>query len=125
VHGRRESLTGSPSLVRAVARTDCEAYAVSADARRQLLRESGSFTGLRVIGSRHSRDTFRIREFLARNRVLLTWLDLEADPEVQRLLARFGVSEAETPVVRPRRRRRAGGTGGRGLRRLSSSRTST
>jgi thioredoxin reductase (NADPH) len=88
-------LTGSPSVVSAVARTDCDVYEVSADAlrevlsqcpdlsdvilqafiaRRQLLREAGNFTGLRVIGSRHSQDTFRIRDFLARNRVLFTRL---------------------------------------------------
>lgn len=113
-------LTGGPSVVSAVARGDCEVYEVSADAlrqllnrcpdlgdvilqafiaRRQLLREAGSFTGLRVIGSRYSRDTFRIRDFLAKNRVLFTWLDLEADPEVNQLLKRFGVTEADTPVV--------------------------
>src|SRR5207244_772334 len=46
-------------------------------ARRQLMRESPEFTGLRVIGSRYSRDTFRIRDFLAKNRVLFTCLDLE------------------------------------------------
>jgi len=44
---------------------------------RQLLRESGSFTGLRLIGSRYSRDTARIRDFLSANRVPFTWLDLE------------------------------------------------
>ena len=113
-------LTGSPSVVSAIARGECEVYEVSADvlrqvlnrspqlgdlilqafiARRQLLRESGEFTGLRVIGSRYSRDTFRIREFLAKNRVLFTWIDLETAPEVDRLLKQFGVSEAETPVV--------------------------
>ena len=113
-------LSGSPSLVSAVARADCEVYGISPAglrdvlnncpelgniilqafiARRQLLRESGSFTGVRVIGSRYSRDTFRIRDFLARNLVLFTWLDLESDPEVDRLLRRFGVSESDTPVV--------------------------
>src|SRR4051812_40027997 len=113
-------LTGRPSVVSAVARTDCEVYEVSADgvrgilnrcpdlgdiilqafiARRQILRESGTFTGLRVIGSRYSRDTFRIRDFLAKNRVLFTWLDLETDPGVKELLKRFGVTEADTPVV--------------------------
>jgi thioredoxin reductase (NADPH) len=113
-------LTGSPSVVSAVARVDCEVYGISPAglrdvlnncpelgnvilqafiARRQLLRESGSFTGVRVIGSRYSRDTFRIRDFLARNLVLFTWLDLESDPEVDRLLRRFGISESDTPVV--------------------------
>ena len=33
-------------------------------ARRQLLRESPNFIGLRVIGSRYSPDTFRVRDFL-------------------------------------------------------------
>jgi thioredoxin reductase (NADPH) len=28
-----------------------------------------------------------------------TWLDLESDPQVKELLKRFGVSEADTPVV--------------------------
>src|SRR5207244_2568810 len=66
---------------------------------RQLLRESPEFTGLRVIGSRYSADTFRVRDFLARNRVLFTWLDVETDPQVDRLLKQFGVTEADTPVV--------------------------
>ena len=39
--------------------------------------------GLRVIGSRYSQETFRVRDFLARNRVPFTWLDLEADPRVE------------------------------------------
>jgi thioredoxin reductase (NADPH) len=118
--GEVAHLTGTPSLVRAVARTACELYAISPAglrelltncpelgdlilqafiARRQLLRESGGFTGVRVIGSRYSRDTFRIRDFLSRNLVLFTWLDLESDHEVDRLLRRFGVMESDTPVV--------------------------
>src|SRR5205823_2416355 len=68
-------------------------------ARRQLMRESPEFTGLRVIGSRYSRDTFRIRDFLAKNRVLFTWLDLEGDLAVNQLLQQFGVTEADTPIV--------------------------
>jgi thioredoxin reductase (NADPH) len=52
-----------------------------------------------VIGSRYSRDTFRIRDFLAKNRVLFTWLDLEGDPAVNQVLQQFGVTEADTPIV--------------------------
>ncbi len=113
-------LTGSPKVVSAIARSDCEVYEMSeADlrkvlnqdpqisdlilqafiARRQLMRESPEFTGLRVIGSRYSRDTFRIRDFLAKNRVLFTWLDLEGDPAVNQVLQQFGVTEADTPIV--------------------------
>ena len=118
--GEVTQLTGGPSLVSGIARGDCEVFEISDEdlrhilnqlpdlgdvilqafiARRQLLRESGNFTGLRVIGSRYSRDTFRIREFLTKNRILFTWLDLEADPQVGQLLKQFGLSEADTPVV--------------------------
>jgi thioredoxin reductase (NADPH) len=118
--GEVGQLTGGPSLVTAIARGDCEVYEVSPAAfrqlldhnpqlgdiilqafiaRRQLLRESGEFTGLRVIGSRYSQDTFRIREFLAKNRIPFTWIDLETDQQVDQLLKMLGVSEADTPVV--------------------------
>ena len=40
-----------------------------------------------------------MRDFLAKNRVLFTWVDLETDPNVDRLLKQFGVTEADTPVV--------------------------
>ena len=113
-------LTGGAALVSAVARGDCEVYEIAPGrvrevinlhpalgdtilqafiARRQLLRESGEFAGIRVIGSRYSSDTSRVRDFLARNRLPFTWLDLEANPDVAQLLKQFGVSEADTPVV--------------------------
>ncbi|MBV9126097.1 MAG: FAD-dependent oxidoreductase, partial [Planctomycetes bacterium] len=113
-------VTDRPAIVSAVARTEGEAYEVSPSAlrellnnhpdlgdlimqafiaRRQLLTGSGLFTGLRLIGSRYSRDTFRVRDFLSENRVPYTWLDLEADPQVRQLLERFGLGEADTPVV--------------------------
>lgn len=66
--------------------------------RRELLEEAG-FTGVRVVGSRYSRDTHRIREFLARNRVPSTWIDLEKDPGVDQLLMRFCVTADDMPVV--------------------------
>ena len=105
VHGRGEftgdisHLNGTPAIVTAVALSDCQVYAISSEllkqvinqcpdlgdiilrafmARRQLVRESGTFTGVLVIGSRYSPDTFRIRDFLAKNLVLFTWIDLEA-----------------------------------------------
>ncbi|MEO8591756.1 MAG: FAD-dependent oxidoreductase [Candidatus Solibacter sp.] len=113
-------LTGLPAIVSGVARGDVEVYEVSPEAlrrvlnqcptvsdiilqafiaRRQLLRESPEFTGLRVIGSRYSPDTFRVRDFLSKNRILFTWIDVETDPNVDRLLKQFGLTEADTPVV--------------------------
>jgi thioredoxin reductase (NADPH) len=56
--------------------------------------------GLRIIGSRHSRDAARLREFAARNRLLHVWVELEEDPEAAgALLERFGVESSKTPVV--------------------------
>jgi thioredoxin reductase (NADPH) len=113
-------LTGTPALFAAIALSDCEVYAIAGDllkqvinqcpdlgdiilrafmARRQMVRESGTFIGLRVIGSRYSPDTFRIRDFLAKNLVLFTWTDLEENPDVEQLLKHFGLTEADTPVV--------------------------
>src|SRR6266404_4442968 len=113
-------LTGDPKVVSCVARVDSDVYEISVEvlrgilnqdpqlsdlilqafiARRQLMRTSGDFIGLRVIGSRYSRDTFRVRDFLAKNRVLFTWMDLEGDPAVSKVLEQFGVSEADTPIV--------------------------
>lgn len=113
-------LTGTPSIVSIVTRGECDLYEVSPDnvrqtlnrcpdlgdvllqafiARRHLLREPGHFNGIRVIGSRHSRDTLRIREFLARNEIPYSWIDLEGDPQVNQILQQFGVKPEETPVV--------------------------
>ena len=66
-------------------------------ARRSILIEVGA--GVRVIGSRYSLDTRRLREFLARNRVPYHWMDLEDDDEAEALLRTIGVQPAETPVV--------------------------
>ena len=106
-HGPREfagdlsQLSGRPALVSGYARGECDAYEVSPEAlkqllnnhadlgdiilqafiaRRQLLRESGNFTGLRVIGSHSSQNTFRVRDFLSRNALLYTWLDSTPTP---------------------------------------------
>jgi thioredoxin reductase (NADPH) len=66
--------------------------------RIQIMRDL-NLTPLQVIGSRFSIDTFRIRDFFARNRVLFTWVDIEGDPHVDELLQQLKISEADTPVV--------------------------
>jgi thioredoxin reductase (NADPH) len=55
--------------------------------------------GLRIIGSRHSRDATRLREFAARNRLLHVWIELEEDPKAEALLEKFGADLSDTPVV--------------------------
>jgi thioredoxin reductase (NADPH) len=66
-------------------------------ARRSMLIELGS--GFKIVGSRHSVDTRRIREFAARNRLPHTWIDLDEDQRAEALLRRLGVSPQQTPVV--------------------------
>jgi thioredoxin reductase (NADPH) len=51
-----------------------------------------------LVGSSYSADTLRIKEFLTRNGHPYTYIDLERDPDVESVLARFHVSVADTPV---------------------------
>lgn len=120
-------LTGNPAIVSAVCRGGCEAYAICEDdlqrilqddprlsdiilqgfmARRQLLENAPGFVGLRVIGSRYSKETIQILDFLARNHVPKTFLDLEpktgsekSNTDVEALLKRFGLRPDQTPIV--------------------------
>ena len=66
-------------------------------ARRQVLMNVG--TGLRIVGSRYSRDALRLREFAVRNRLPHAWLDLEEENGADAVLREFGVEHSETPVA--------------------------
>jgi thioredoxin reductase (NADPH) len=66
-------------------------------ARRSYMMRTG--VGLRIVGSRHSSDATRLREFAARNRVPHVWIELEDDHEGEALLERFGAKPSETPVT--------------------------
>src|SRR5215471_11228149 len=52
-----------------------------------------------LVGSSHSADTLRIKEFLTRNGHPHTYIDLERDADVQGLLDHFRISAADIPVV--------------------------
>jgi thioredoxin reductase (NADPH) len=52
-----------------------------------------------LVGSSHSSDTLRIKEFLTRNGHPHLYVDLERDKAVQQLLDRFHVGIADIPVV--------------------------
>jgi thioredoxin reductase (NADPH) len=70
--------------------------------RAFLLRRSlliGLGTGLRIVGSRYSPDTRRLREFAARNRIPHVWFDVEEDEQADAMLGALGISPDETPVV--------------------------
>ncbi|HEX3612575.1 MAG TPA: FAD-dependent oxidoreductase [Sporichthyaceae bacterium] len=124
VHGPRRFLGelallgGQPAFVTAVAVESGEVLAVPVDrmpdlmgedprlgdtilraylVRRSLLIDIGA--GLRIIGSRFSPETYRLREFCARNRVPNRIIDIEDDAGARTLVERFGLRVEDTPVV--------------------------
>jgi thioredoxin reductase (NADPH) len=52
-----------------------------------------------LLGSRHSANTLRLREFLSRNGYPYRYMDLDTDNTSQELLDRFRVTPSEIPVV--------------------------
>ena len=117
--GEISMLTGSPSLVSAIALGECQIYEVeSADlkrilkeipqlgdcilqaflTRRQLL-ESSEYSGIKIVGSKYDRNTFRLRDFLSKNKFPFTWIDLESDRTVDKFLKQFEITQEETPIV--------------------------
>ncbi len=57
------------------------------------------FEGIRVVGSRWSPYSHQIKDFLGRNQVPYQWLDIESEPEANRLLASAESSSADLPLV--------------------------
>jgi thioredoxin reductase (NADPH) len=116
--GELALVIGQPAFVTSVVRRAGEVLAVPVDrlhevavhdakladlitraylARREMLIELGA--GLRIIGSRYSPDTRRLRDFAARNRLPHRWVDLERDPAASTLLRELGIGPEDTPVV--------------------------
>jgi thioredoxin reductase (NADPH) len=65
-------------------------------ARRQILIEIGA--GVRLVGSRGTPDSVRVREFLIRNRVAHEWVDIE-DEETSLLGTALRAHRAELPLL--------------------------
>lgn len=124
VHGRGRfvgdlsMLTGQAVYVTAVAQTDVEVLEISYDRLKEAVTQSQALgdlilrafilgrhihadlgIGLRIIGSRYSTDTRRLRDFASRNRVPYRWEDLEQDPQAESTLQAFDISPDETPIV--------------------------
>ncbi|MEA2366540.1 MAG: thioredoxin reductase [Thermoleophilaceae bacterium] len=116
--GELNLLTGGPSFLTALALEEGEVLVVPAARLRELVAEDselgdvvlraylgrrnlliGLGAGIRIIGSRFSADTRRLRELAARNRVPHRWIDLEEDPQAEAMLQRMGIRPEETPVV--------------------------
>jgi len=57
------------------------------------------YTGLRVVGSLTSVDSHRVKDFLTRNLIPYTWVDVDRDPDAEALLTSLGPGEHDLPVV--------------------------
>jgi thioredoxin reductase (NADPH) len=66
---------------------------------RRLALVNAGFGNLILMGSQHSAQTLRLREFLTRNGQPHTYIDLDTDKTSQELLDRFQVKVEEIPVV--------------------------
>jgi len=66
--------------------------------RRLILIQKG-LGNLVLLGSQHSAQTLKLREFLTRNGQPFVYMDLDADADAQELLDRFQVKVEEIPVV--------------------------
>ncbi|MFI5285768.1 MAG: FAD-dependent oxidoreductase [Candidatus Dormibacteria bacterium] len=67
-------------------------------ARREALL-AGAAVFIRVVGSRFSPETMRIREFLTRTRLPHEWLDPDADSQVDEIVRAFSLEPSDLPVV--------------------------
>jgi thioredoxin reductase (NADPH) len=66
---------------------------------RRLMLITRQLGNVVVVGSRHSADTLRLREFLGRNGHPYTYVDLDSDDASRNLLDRFAVAVSEIPIV--------------------------
>jgi thioredoxin reductase (NADPH) len=66
---------------------------------RRLMLITRELGNVAVIGSQHSADTLRIREFLGRNGHPYSYVDLDLDDASRDLLDRFAIAVSEIPIV--------------------------
>jgi len=116
--GELHMLTGQAMYLSARVREDGEVLAIPRERLKEVVTEEPNLSdiilraflarrsygmrtgvGLRIIGSRHSGDATRLREFAARNRLPHVWIELEEDPRAETLLKSFGAKLSETPVT--------------------------
>jgi thioredoxin reductase (NADPH) len=86
----RELFAARPKLANTI-------LAAFIERRSRLVKDAAS--AIRVVGSRFSPDSLRLREYLARNRIPHEFVDADGDAHVERLLRDFAVEPADLPVV--------------------------
>src|SRR5579872_1008692 len=96
-----EVLEVSPENFRMLVAKDAELSEIIMRAfiLRRLELISHGYGNAILMGSRHSANTLRLREFFSGNGYPYTYIDLDTDTTSQELLDRFQVKPAEIPVV--------------------------
>jgi thioredoxin reductase (NADPH) len=117
--GEVSLIGGRPALLRVRARADAEVVELTRDELAALVQTDAELSEILMrafilrrlelvtsglgdvvlIGSSHSVDTLRIKEFLTGNDHPYKYLDLDKDADVQALLDRFHVAIADVPVM--------------------------
>ena len=117
--GEMSALSSIGSLVRMRVREDGEVLAIAENSLRTIMQADGELSELfmrafilrRVgliasqsgdvilLGSTRSAGTLRLQQFLTRNSFPFVNLDIDVDPAVQALLARFQLNPNDIPVV--------------------------
>ncbi|GAB3201312.1 FAD-dependent oxidoreductase [Nocardioides hungaricus] len=116
--GDLSMLTGQAVYVTALAQTDVDVLEVPYDRLKAAVTQDQALgdlilrafimrrtihailgAGLRIIGSRYSADTRRLRDFASRNRIPCRWDDVEEDPDAEATLRAFDIPPDQTPVV--------------------------
>jgi thioredoxin reductase (NADPH) len=117
--GELDMLMGRRSLVRARAVTACQLLELPLENLRRIVQTDAelseiflrafllrraylvehSVSDLLLIGSSHSADTLRLRNFLTRNGQPHVYLDVDRDANIQTILDNFQIQPAEIPVL--------------------------
>jgi thioredoxin reductase (NADPH) len=117
--GEMSTLRGTPALVRIRVREAGAVLLINAEQLRRIVQNDAELSELfmrafilrrmsviesghsevLVLGTDHSADTLRLREFLTRNARPYVNIDIEHDADAQALLERFHVRSEDVPVV--------------------------
>ncbi|MGF6770346.1 thioredoxin reductase (NADPH) [Paraburkholderia sp. GAS199] len=117
--GEVGTLAGRAAAATTHAVTDCEVIVIDEESLRSLVIAEAELSetimrafilrrvafiqaqhaGLMVIGSRASSHTHHLRHFLSRNAQPAAYFDIVDHPETPAILERYGVTEADIPVV--------------------------
>ena len=117
--GETNMLSGRPSIVRLRAKTSGELVELDREHLLAIVQTDSELSDILMrafvlrrveliaqglgdvvlVGSSHSADTLRLREFLTRNGHPFSYMDIEREADVQELLDRFGVDPGEIPIL--------------------------